>query len=499
MEPSIPSTPPPATAEPPAAHAWLRFDLRERLLRGPRPARIPASERDLAVDVLMLGFATGAVAVSASASGVPTAGIGWLVAFPALVLVLLGTRGIYTRRIGSTYLDDVRSVVAATVVAALAVTFIRALLTHETEAASQAIRGWLFAVAYVSAGRGGLHLADLHFRRKGRAGRRTLIVGAGRIGHLIVRRLSAKPETGLKPVCILDDDPIENGAGLPILNRESDVAWLVREYGIEHAILSFSSSSHEADLALSRRLRQFGVSISVVPRLFEDIPDRVVLDRVIGLPMVSTYPTNPRGWHFTAKYGADRVLALLAIILLSPILVGAAAGVFLTLRRPILFRQRRVRLDGREFEMLKFRTMRAGPVTDGSAVSAEQAILGDVAPGGVEGPDRRTRFGALLRRTSLDELPQLFNVLRGEMSLVGPRPEREGFVHWFERSIPRYGDRHRVKPGITGWAQVHGLRGNTSLADRVEWDNYYIENWSLWLDIKILVLTVLAVFRDRSE
>jgi lipopolysaccharide/colanic/teichoic acid biosynthesis glycosyltransferase len=122
-----------------------------------------------------------------------------------------------------------------------------------------------------------------------------------------------------------------------------------------------------------------------------------------------------------------------------------------------------------------------------------------VAPGGVEGPDRRTRFGSFLRRTSLDELPQLFNVLRGEMSLVGPRPERDGYVHWFERSIPRYSDRHRVKPGITGWSQVHGLRGKTSLMDRVEWDNYYIENWSPWLDIKILLLTIVAVVRDPSE
>jgi exopolysaccharide biosynthesis polyprenyl glycosylphosphotransferase len=499
MEPSIPSTPPPATAEPPAARASIGFDLRERLLRVPRPAKIRASERDLAVDVVMLGFATGAMAVSASASGVPTAGVGWVVAFPTLVLVLLGAQGIYTRRIGSTYLDDVRGVVAATVVAAVAVSFIRALLTHEPEAASQALRGWLFAVAYLSAGRAGLQLADLHFRRKRGAGRRTLIVGAGRIGHLIVRRLSAKPETGLTPVCFLDDDPIENGVGLPILNRESDVARLVREYGIEHAILSFSSSSHEADLALSRRLRQFGVSISVVPRLFEDIPDRVVLDRVVGLPMVSTYPTNPRGWHFTLKYVADRVLAFIGLTLLSPILLATSIGILLTLGRPILFRQTRVRLDGREFEMLKFRTMRVGSVIRGSASSAEQAILGDVAPGGVEGPDRRTRFGSFLRRTSLDELPQLFNVLRGEMSLVGPRPERDGYVHWFERSIPRYSDRHRVKPGITGWSQVHGLRGKTSLMDRVEWDNYYIENWSLWLDIKILLLTMVAVVRDRSE
>jgi lipopolysaccharide/colanic/teichoic acid biosynthesis glycosyltransferase len=145
--------------------------------------------------------------------------------------------------------------------------------------------------------------------------------------------------------------------------------------------------------------------------------------------------------------------------------------------------------------MLKFRTMwEPDQLEEGSF-----ELPDDTAPGGVEGDDRRTPFGALLRRTSIDELPQLLNVLKGDMSLIGPRPERPQFVGLFERSVYRYQDRHRVKSGITGWAQVHGLRGRTSLADRVEWDNYYIENWSLWLDLKILLLTVVAVFRASKQ
>jgi lipopolysaccharide/colanic/teichoic acid biosynthesis glycosyltransferase len=146
--------------------------------------------------------------------------------------------------------------------------------------------------------------------------------------------------------------------------------------------------------------------------------------------------------------------------------------------------------------MLKFRSMRAGALED--AVAALE-LPPDTAPGGVEGADRRTRVGSFLRRTSIDELPQLLNVLKGEMSLVGPRPERPEFVGLFEESVYRYTDRHRVKAGITGWAQVHGLRGKTSLADRVEWDNYYIENWSLWLDVKIALLTALAVVRSSKQ
>jgi lipopolysaccharide/colanic/teichoic acid biosynthesis glycosyltransferase len=170
--------------------------------------------------------------------------------------------------------------------------------------------------------------------------------------------------------------------------------------------------------------------------------------------------------------------------------------VLLSLGRPIFYRQERIGLDGRPFGMLKFRSMR--PPDQAEPRVSTFALSDDTAPGGVEGDDRRTRVGMIMRALSLDELPQLANVARGDMSLVGPRPERPEFVAQFEQQVRRYGERHRVKSGITGWAQVHGLRGQTSIADRAEWDNYYIENWSLWLDLKILLLTVVAVLRVRS-
>jgi lipopolysaccharide/colanic/teichoic acid biosynthesis glycosyltransferase len=167
---------------------------------------------------------------------------------------------------------------------------------------------------------------------------------------------------------------------------------------------------------------------------------------------------------------------------------------------PALFKQRRVGRDGRVFDFYKFRSMREPSHEAGEEdTSALDFLLaGDIAPGGVEGEDRRTAVGRLLRSSSLDELPQLLNVLRGDMSLVGPRPERPEFVELFRNDILRYGDRHRVRSGITGWAQVHGLRGQTSLAERVEWDNYYIAHWSLGLDLKILALTVVALFRNAG-
>jgi lipopolysaccharide/colanic/teichoic acid biosynthesis glycosyltransferase len=178
-----------------------------------------------------------------------------------------------------------------------------------------------------------------------------------------------------------------------------------------------------------------------------------------------------------------------------PVTAAAGVGILLTLGRPVFFRQVRVGRDGRTFEMLKFRTMRPAPSTGDIELNALD-LPPDTAPGGVEGDDRRTKLGAALRRCAIDELPQLINVLKGEMSLVGPRPERPEFVGLFEQSVYRYAERHRVKSGVTGWAQVHGLRGKTSLSDRVEWDNYYIENWSLWLHLKVLLLTFLAVVRS---
>jgi lipopolysaccharide/colanic/teichoic acid biosynthesis glycosyltransferase len=172
-----------------------------------------------------------------------------------------------------------------------------------------------------------------------------------------------------------------------------------------------------------------------------------------------------------------------------------AIGVGLSAGWPVLFRQTRVGLGGRHFEIVKFRTMTQMPEDE---PQLDEVLMVNIAPGGVEGVDRRTRFGTIVRRLSLDELPQLINVVRGEMSLIGPRPERPHFVEIFERTIPKYTDRHRVKPGITGWAQIHGLRGKTSLSDRIEWDNFYVENWSLWLDLKI-TLTTLFVLGQHSK
>jgi exopolysaccharide biosynthesis polyprenyl glycosylphosphotransferase len=255
-----------------------------------------------------------------------------------------------------------------------------------------------------------------------------------------------------------------------------------------------------------RRCEAVGVSVSHVPRLFEAAVERLTVDHLGGLPLVTMQRSNPRGWQFFVKYLIDRFVAGALLLLMLPLLIAIAVAVKLSTGGPVLFRQSRCGLDGKQFSMLKFRTMRGSPDLHGESDAdwATEVLNGKEPNGRVNGrvsdaeEDRRTKLGHILRKLSLDELPQLWNIFRGDMSLIGPRPERVSYVKRFERAVHRYGDRHRVKSGMTGWAQVHGLRGQTSLADRVEWDNYYIENWSLWLDFKIFLLTFAALF-SRAE
>jgi len=243
-----------------------------------------------------------------------------------------------------------------------------------------------------------------------------------------------------------------------------------------------------------RQAEELGVELSIVPRLFDETTNRIVLEHIGGLPVFALREVDPKGWQFLIKHTFDRVGALLLLVLLSPVFAAAAIAVRLSSPGPVLFRQQRLGRDGQVFDLLKFRSMRvAAPAAASVDVDAEHG------PGGVEGEDRRTGVGIWLRRLSIDELPQLLNVLRGEMSMVGPRPERPELVELFDEIVDRYADRHRVRSGITGWAQVHRFRGKTSMVDRVEWDNYYIQNWSLWLDFKILLMTPAAVVLGSAD
>jgi exopolysaccharide biosynthesis polyprenyl glycosylphosphotransferase len=428
-----------------------------------------------------------------------------LLAMPPLVMVLFYLRGLYRTRLRAPVLDGVVPVLSAVSVAAMAVAMIGIYANGAIP--DHFVRTWLLAVATVGSARALLSFTQQWARARRLVAKPVLIMGAGVVGAQVARRLESHPEYGLVPVGFLDEDPRSvaevGGRDVPVLGTVEDLDETVARTGVRNLIVAFSSVADARVSRLIQRCQELGVEVSVVPRMFDTINNRVGYDTVGGLPLMSFTAVNPRGVEFAIKHGLDRVLALTLLVLLSPVLIGAALAVRLSSRGPVLFRQRRVGRDGKAFDLYKFRSMRIRPgesaeEEDEDSSSLEFLLGGDTAPGGVEGDDRRTAVGRLMRRTSIDELPQLLNVLKGEMSLIGPRPERPEFVELFMNDIVRYGDRHRVKSGITGWAQVHGLRGQTSLAERVEWDNYYIAHWSLGLDFKILALTFAALFHNAE-
>jgi exopolysaccharide biosynthesis polyprenyl glycosylphosphotransferase len=459
-----------------------------------------------AVDFLLLCLAV-AIALGGWQATLHVSGLqAPLLAMPALVMLLLYLRGLYRTRLRALVLDGVVPVMSAVSVAAMAVAMLSIFLNGDVPAQSDWIRAWAFALVAVGLGRVSLAIAQRWARSSRRVGKPVLIMGAGLVGSQVARRLESHPEYGLRPVGFLDDDPRSiaevGGRDVPVLGTVEDLDEIVWRTGVGNLIVAFSSVADARVSRLIQRCQELGIEVSVVPRMFDTINNRVGYDTVGGLPLLSFTTVNPKGVQFALKHASDRVFAGALLLVLSPVLALTALAVRLTSPGPILFRQRRVGRDGTLFDLYKFRSMRVGCAEiepdEGDERASRFTPNGDTAPGGVEGEDRRTPIGRFLRRTSLDELPQFFNVLRGEMSVIGPRPERPEFVELFRHDVTRYGDRHRVKSGITGWAQVHGLRGQTSLAERVEWDNYYIAHWSLALDLKILALTFGALLHSAE-
>jgi len=471
---------------------------------------------DFVLVCVAVTIALGGVEATAHTSGLRAP----LLAMPVLVVVLLYARGLYRTRLRVLVLDGVVPVLSAVSIAAMAVMAIGLFANGQTPSQSDTVRLWLYSLIAVALGRIALAGAQRFARGRRLVGKPVLIVGAGMVGSQVARRLENHPEYGLVPVGFVDDDPRSiaevGGRDVPVLGTIEDVDEIVGESGVDKLIVAFSSVADARISRLIQRCQQLGVDVSVVPRMFDTMNQRAAYDTIGGTPLLTFSAVDPKGWQFAVKHASDRVFAVVLLVLLSPLLALSALAVRLSSPGPIMFRQRRVGRDGRTFDLLKFRSMRIAPkragassdtmpsdetVTDGGLTEDDESALefllgGDTAPGGVEGEDRRTAVGRFMRRTSIDELPQLLNVLRGEMSIIGPRPERPEFVELFEHDVARYDDRHRVKSGITGWAQVHGLRGQTSLAERVEWDNYYIAHWSLGLDMKILILTIAAMVRS---
>lgn len=303
---------------------------------------------------------------------------------------------------------------------------------------------------------------------------------------MILQKIRQMPRLGYQVVGFVDGNstPSEEIMGVPVLGRVDDIPDLIKEHEIEEVIIGRPELSHQELLAIISRCERGQVGIKIFPDLFQIIATELSIGDLGGLPLLTVRDVALRGWRLTLKRAVDLVGSAVGLVILSPLLMLVAVAIRLDSRGSAFYAQERMGLDARPFWCLKFRSMR---------MDAEQQGPGWT----IEGDARVTRLGRFLRRFSIDELPQLINVFLGEMSLVGPRPERPVYVEQFRRSIPRYMDRHREKAGMTGWAQVNGLRGDTSIAERTKYDLWYIENWSLWLDFKIILRTFLSVFSDR--
>ena len=453
----------------------------------------------VSIDVLSAAAAVSIGVWWASRTQGNTASVAMIAIFVPVVIVILGLRSVYRRKLNRNFLDEIGPVEAAVTLASMSVLTVMVLAGFPGRPGETVSRLWICAAVLMPTARLIRVIVERSLRRHRELVSPTLIVGNGRVAHHVIERLTAAPECGLEPIGLLDaESPWDSAGGksdfgIPRIGSLDSVEEAILNTGAEAMVIAFSRTQDELLTPVVRVAHRYGLRVWVVPRLFDIVGERARVDHIGGLPLLALTHTDPRGWQFTAKYSMDRVVAALGLLVTSPLFLTLLVLVRLSSPGPVFFRQERVGRDGRVFDCLKFRTMRSPRASD-----AGFDLGAGTAPGGVEGVDRRTRIGKILRSTSMDELPQLINVVKGDMSLVGPRPERPEFVHLFEMQIRRYGERHRVKAGLTGWAQVNGLRGQTSIADRAEWDNYYIENWSLALDLKILALTVLAVLR-RAE
>ncbi|MDQ6619125.1 MAG: undecaprenyl-phosphate glucose phosphotransferase [Pseudomonadota bacterium] len=336
--------------------------------------------------------------------------------------------------------------------------------------------------------RGGIRAILRALRRRGYNLRHVMIIGAGRLGQEIAERLRRTPWSGLAVRAFYDDDPQLAGAvleGVPVKGPVDRALQDLDADAIDQVWIALPMRAEARIRELLLGLRMHPVQVRFVPDIFNFTLLHHSMTEIAGFPVINLTDSPLDGANRVVKNIEDLALSLVILTFGSPVMLLIALAVKLSSPGPVLYAQQRVTWNGERFMMLKFRSMPVNAEAHSGPVWATR------------GEPRATRLGSFLRRTSLDELPQFINVLRGEMSIVGPRPERPEFVHRFRQEIPGYMQKHLVKAGITGWAQVNDLRGDTNLQERIRYDLYYIENWSLWFDLRIMALTVIHIFRSR--
>ena len=406
--------------------------------------------------------------------------------------------GLYQSRRGRSRVDEMLTVVVAVLLATVLLSVVIAWYrppaapgSPEYFTYSRAFLG-LFALTDLIAV-GGLRLAMRSLLRRIRLSghniQRILVIGAGALGREITQKILAHREMGFEVVGFLDDDPGKAGAtfeGVPVLGTLKQAEEVLAAQRIDQVYMALPMEAHKKMLQVMQLMARECVEIKLVPDILQFATIKASVEDLDGAPVINLSQVPLQGWYSLVKRAMDIAIAGAGLLALLPFYPVVALLIWLEDRGPIFYRQERMGLDGRSFMILKFRSMRIDAEASSGPVWA------------VKDDPRRTRVGGFLRHWSLDELPQLWNVLVGDMSIVGPRPERPTFVREFKHKIPQYMVRHRVKAGITGWAQVHGWRGNTSIKKRIQYDLYYIENWSLGLDFKILWMTLRHGLRHNA-
>jgi Undecaprenyl-phosphate glucose phosphotransferase len=449
----------------------------------------------VATDIFMLAvafglaYATRFIGIIPVTDGIPPLDETLVSLLMALVIfpVTFHQANLYTTNRSRTHIGELFAVFKASITA----TLILVALTYFTRERYSRLTLALFlgyALVLVSVTRLVLRLALAEVRRRGFNLKTILVIGEGPLGRRVVETVRDHRELGFRVVGVLAQDQEKarkKVRGAPVIGGVEDVEKVLDTQPVDQVIIALPLEQQLVVKDLMERLALRTVDVKVVPDLYQYITLYGGLEEFGGLPIISLQGDPMDGWSRVAKRAFDIIFSLLAIVVTAPIMLLTAVMVKLTSRGPILYRQERMGMDGRTFHILKFRTMR----TDAELAGAKMASADD---------PRRTPIGTFLRKYSIDELPQFFNVLVGDMSLVGPRPERPVFIEEFKRQIPRYHLRHKVKAGITGWAQINGLRGQTSIQKRIEYDLYYIENWSLLMDLKILVRTALGGFLSKN-
>lgn len=419
---------------------------------------------------------------------------------PVLILISvisLHVSGLYTikRRLESSFKEDYRIVISAFLIILMMMVFDffyrSELFTSFGVGDSRNLIAlfWFIIVITMLICRYMLRLILHKIRRGGHDLRHVLIVGSGDVVETVAEKFSRHPESGLKVVGILSDNPAEMGKsyhGYKVVGSIDQVKKYISQYVVDMVFIALPRNAYGRLVETLGLLKDEMVDIKMVPDIIQFMWLNSGVEDFDGLPIVSLSKSPMYGENLLVKQMFDLFFSSLLIIVLSPLMLLIALLIKLESKGPAIFKQERMSIGGESFLIYKFRSMKVNAEKHTGPVWATKE------------DNRRTYIGNILRKTSLDELPQLFNVMKGDMSLVGPRPERPEFVEKFRKSVPKYMLRHKVKAGITGWAQVNGWRGDTSLEERIDHDLYYIENWSPLFDVKILMLTVLKGFINNN-